>query len=233
MVTLQGKGLVQMSVPLNRAGSYGRGSGESFYDPSVRNRFRPGFDASCHYTFLQTVATDGFMSAVRDLRKERAQEVNLEASVVREYIEALYFLAGSKFPGFHCDDVGFKRGFISYPLVGVKGSHPELPKWPVVHVVKDSDKQKFPNAIKFGEYLDDLNGDKAYKFLKKRQAPQNYHKKLVDAVHDGHINPFVMQHRVWIVDGETLRNALDFLGQFSFTDSYSAALEFHECSDVD
>lgn len=228
-----GDSLIKMSVPLNRRGVYGDGSGESFYDSSVRIHFRPGFDTKASYTFLRTIATDGFIGAIRDLRRERPEEIELETRVVANYMEALYFLAGNVFTGFHPDDVGFKRGFISYPLVDSRGSHPELPTWPIVHVVQDYDKQKFPNAVKFGDYLCNLKGDIAYEFLKKRQEPQNYHITLVDAVHDKHIDPFTMQNRVWIVDGETLRDALDFLGQFLFRDSYNAALEYHECSDED
>ncbi|MFH1063596.1 MAG: hypothetical protein V1729_00785 [Candidatus Woesearchaeota archaeon] len=182
-----------------------------FSDNNVRKTIGTIFEEGASYTFMRTVvnpeAADTIRANSRELGKIRMGRYDdefserFDAGLMEVYMAAL------------CHTIGQSRiRHATYPIIETRGvhsldSHPDQPQWPQVHVI-DS---RTGDAYDFANLVNQLNGDRAYEFIKEKEQPQNYRMGAINLLRAEGIAPLKLEERIWTVDSEMLRNAADFL----------------------
>ena len=105
-----------------------------------------------------------------------------------------------------------KENYASFSIV--KGNPYDIwgsENWPKIYAIKDNGN----SSSDFKEIVNKLNEKKSYNFLKKLEYPQNYYTSEIDLLRNKKILPLIVQPNEWKVNSENLRNAINFLSQFT------------------
>jgi hypothetical protein len=191
-----------------------------FSEGDVRKMLEGMFKEGAHYSFMRTIANPEAIDLIDSRSEELSRarygphcdsRVRFSADLMDAYIETLTKLAKKK-----------RIKHVCYPIVENDGvhcleQHPDQPSWPLIHVVRNGN-----DALKrFIKLTKQLNEDEAYNLVRKRESPQNYRMGEVKLLRSERVDPITLEDRVWNVDSETLRNAVDFIVQFTYSHRFN------------
>jgi hypothetical protein len=162
------------------------------------------------YVFMRTSANPEAAKLINDSQAELSKirfgyvhddfEFCFDSYILERYIGALEHLVKQR---------GVKH--MSYPIVQ-HNRHPDAALLPYIHVVRDGEGV----AEDFALAVNSLNSDDAYDFIRSKEAIQNYNMGSVNLLRDRGVAPLRLEDRVWNVDAQVLRDAMDFLLQFEY-----------------
>ena len=209
----------------------------NFERGDVRKFAEEFYEKNSEYLFLNVVANPGARSLMKNYcskfnwiknetegyseykkartKNEKESCMQFNRKFMEEYLNTLDFLLEK--------DLG-KNNFSSFPIVnGNLNQHWGSENWPQIYILKNE-----KNSDKFKEFVNSLNGNKAYQYLKKREHPQNYNVGKINLLRDKKILPLITLNDEWKVDSENLKNAINFLVQFNLTEHWTG-----DCADGD
>ncbi|HIH17535.1 MAG TPA: hypothetical protein HA218_01750 [Nanoarchaeota archaeon] len=191
----------------------------SFTGGEVRNEIKKIFEPSATYHLFTTAANPKAKERLDEIAREETRTKEHSHSRFGSDLTYLYQYALHAFAG--------KEGIVHayFDLVD-QNCHMGDRLWdtaylPTVHIVRGNEAAVDALVDLVGK----LNSDEAYAIIKKREAPQNYHMGAVDALREASrgygIDPILVSERQWRnVQGETLKNAVDFLCQFTYSEKF-------------
>jgi hypothetical protein len=137
-------------------------------------------------------------------RTHETHQLRFSPDVMDTYLETLKTMSRYKFG---------KDNYLAYPLIERENVHDsdrpcELINSPIIHIIKNAPDYEFRKIV------EKLNSDEAYAIARKIELPQCYRMGEIKFLKEKKILPLISLPRQWSVDGEMLKNAIDFLSQF-------------------
>ncbi len=209
----EGQSLLEIKAKFPRWMKEDSNYGHSLSHSDVRRKLEKDFDVNATYLFVRTIAKEKAMDEI----SAHSKELLMDGRDPEEFSEAF----DAKIMEMYLDilDTRLKKKGVfheRYSLIDTRGNRLyEEPSWPIIHVVKEE-----TTLNEFASFLEELQDEEAYKYIKRRESPQNYHIKVYTHLHKNQIQPVVLDERTWKVKGDELRNALDFLSCFSYSKTW-------------
>lgn len=186
-----------------------------FEDNPVRIALKKvGFDPDSTYGILKTVFNPDAAEVLRSRSERSSEGMGFHASlqaVCDIYMDALACLV---------EKAGI--GHATYPMVVNDNvhsldRHEDQPFWPIAHIIRvDGGNSPLYTGIAFRNIASCLNDRDIYRFIKQRQAPQNYHMADVDALRNNAVNPILVQDDSIFIGGNKLKTMVDFLCPYRY-----------------
>ena len=197
---------IKLSNPYNLGFNRLRGLSEDSFKEQLRNF---GINPLQKYFFLQTKASSKALEVIA----QKSTHIRLFGTSLMElYINSLKEILKEK-----------KIKHMSYDLVNRECHSQDVdsdyPKWPIIHLLEGEN-----SPIKFEESLKELNNDKSYLRISKKEAPQNYRMGSINLLRAKNISPLEITGDKWSVSGKELINAANFLIRPTFVDKYDGPI---------
>jgi len=199
--------LLEINSEPQHAGSYDQKY--YFRKGDVRSKIEKILDVTEDYSLLRSVVSEEAIKEVqanlKDLNIKRKCECNdrywLNDGTDAHYRELKQLLKDGKI------------SYASWPLVKTIKVHnsdinQDAAFWPRVFLIRHCDEEKFYKSVA------NLNSDVVWERIVKHEAPQNYTLPVLELWREKRVIPLSIDEKVVRMNGESLKNAIDFLVQF-------------------
>ena len=193
-----------------------------FFDISeVRKKFSDNFNINAVYHLLRTTFNPVAVEEISNLDDYHRAGLRFDIALMDLYLKTLGFLAEKQ-----------EINHFYYKLMTLEGEEAswgnrDTPYWPIIHVIQTNNVNSRSDLEKFIDLTQELNSDKAYEFIKKIEAPQNYHMKPVKHLRSIGVEPLILEKRTLLNrTGKEVKDIIDFFCQFNYSTEYNVSSLF-------